>query len=277
MNKVSSTRKRLYGHRGARGRAPENTVVAFAAALEDGANALELDVRLTKDGVVVVFHDDDGQRMAGIPRRVDEVTFDEMRRWDLGYGFVASPGGLPPVPSMLGGDPRRPFAGRGLSVPTFVDVLRTFPGISVNVDLKTRDPALVAKVVAIVEQEKATARVLLTSFLDDVIEAVQATGTTAATGLGPASVRLLRFLPLSICRRLLRRHVVRGGSRVQIPPRVSLVRLDQENFIARCHDLGFAVDYWVIDDAAQAADLLGRGADGCMSDHPRRLAALFPT
>ncbi len=266
--------RRLYGHRGARGRAPENTVLAFAAALEDGANALELDVQRTKDGVVVIFHDDDGARMAGVPARVADSTYAEMTRWDLGRGFTLPPG--EPAPPSLGSDPTRPFAGRGLAPPRLVDVLRAFPGIPVNVDLKTRDPALVDDVVRLVDDERATPRVLLTSFFDDVIARMQATGTTAATGLGPRAIAALRLLPAFVARRALRAHVARGRSRVQIPLRTSLLRLDGADFVARCHDLGFAVDYWVIDDAAQGRLLLDRGADGLMSDHPRHLASLFP-
>ena len=266
--------RRLYGHRGARGRTPENTLLSFAAALEDGANALEMDVQRTRDGVVIVFHDDDGARMAGVAARVADTAYADVQRWDLGRGF-ALPAGEPAPPS-LGGDPTRPYAGRGLAPPRLVDVLRAFPGIAINVDLKVRDDALVRDVVRIVEDERATGRVLLTSFLDDVIDAVQATGTRAATGLGPAAVRNLRLLPTFLARRALRRHVERGGSRVQIPPRISLLRLDGADFIARCHDLGFAVDYWVIDDVAQGRALLDRGADGLMSDFPRRLAPLFP-
>jgi glycerophosphoryl diester phosphodiesterase len=270
----ASTPKRLYGHRGARSRTPENTLLSFAAALEDGANALELDVQRTKDGVVIVFHDDDGARMAGIPAGVADTTFAEMQRWDLGRGFSLPPG--EPAPPSLRGDPTRPFAGRGLAPPRFLDVLRAFPGIPLNVDLKTRDPALVADVVRLVEEERVTDRVLLTSFFDDVIAAVQATGTTAATGLGPRAVGLLRLLPAWAASRALRSHVVRGRSRVQVPPRTSLLRLDSANFLERCHDLGFAVDYWVIDDVAQARLLLDRGADGLMTDRPRLLAPLFP-
>ncbi len=265
--------RRLYGHRGARGRCPENTIVAFAAALEDGANALELDVQRTKDGVVVVFHDEDGARMAGTAARVADTPYAQMQRWDLGRGFVLPAG--EPVPASLSGDRARPFAGRGLAPPRLIDVLRAFPGIAINVDLKTRDPTLVDAVVRIVDDERATDRVLLTSFFDDVIAAVQATGTTAATGLGPRAVARLRLLPTFAAARLLRTHIARGRARVQIPRRASLLRLDQADFIARCHALGFAVDFWVIDDVDEGRRLLDRGADGLMSDHPRRLASLF--
>jgi glycerophosphoryl diester phosphodiesterase len=274
MTALPALKRRLYGHRGARGRCPENTLLAFAAALQDGANALEMDVQRTKDGVVIVFHDDDGARMAGVSARVADTTFADLQRWDLGRAFALPVGEQ--APPSLGGDPTRPYAGRRLAPPRLVDVLRAFPGIPINIDVKARDKALVADVVKIVENERAADRVLLTSFLDDVIDAIQATGTRAATGLGPGAVRSLRLLPGFAARRVLRRHVQRGGSRVQIPPRASLLRLDGADFIARCHDLGFAVDYWVIDDAAQGRLLLDRGADGLMSDFPARLAPLFP-
>jgi glycerophosphoryl diester phosphodiesterase len=272
---TTPTTKRLYGHRGARGRCPENTLLSFAAALQDGANALEMDVHRTKDGVVVVFHDDDGVRVAGEPARVADVSFAELSRWDLGRGFVPPPDVVIDAPPVVGGDPTRPFAGRGLAPPRLVDVLRAFPGVPVNIDVKTRDPALRDATIRIVEDAGAADRVLLTSFWDDVIAAVQASGTRAATGLGPRAVRALRLLPGFLARRRLRAHVDRGRSRVQIPPRTGVIRLDSPSFIARCHDLGFAVDYWVIDDVEQARTLLARGADGLMSDFPRRLAPLW--
>src|SRR5262249_5081969 len=93
-------RPRLYAHRGAAAEAPENTLDSFARALAHGADALEMDVHLTRDGVVVVSHDPDGARMCGVGRRFADANWDEIRRWDAGWGFVAP-------------DESRPFAGRG--------------------------------------------------------------------------------------------------------------------------------------------------------------------
>jgi glycerophosphoryl diester phosphodiesterase len=76
---------------------------------------------------------------------------------------------------------------------------------------------------------------------------------------------------------LLRRHVQRGGTRVQVPPQATGIRLDKPSFIERAHDLGFAVDYWVINDVEQARQLLDRGADGLITDFPGKLAPLFPS
>jgi len=253
------SRPLLYGHRGAAGVAPENSYVSFATAIADGASALELDVHRTKDGEVVVFHDDDGRRMAHVEARIADVDFKDLAGWDLGHGFV--------------GDAA--FVGRGVSPPLLRDVLRGFPGVPINIDLKDLDPRLREATIALITAEGAVDRVVIASFHDDVIDAVHASGSAVRTSLGKRSVQILRFAPLWLVKRLLRRHIKRGGTRVQVPPQAGGIRLDSAAFIARCHAVGFAVDYWVINDVDQARELLARGADGLITDYPARLSSLF--
>lgn len=252
------TRPLLYGHRGAAGVCPENSYVSFATAVAHGAMALELDVRRTSDGEVVVFHDADGQRMAGVPDAVDAVTYQQVATWDLGRGFRDAS-----------------FVDRRVSPPLLRDVLRGFPGLPINIDLKSRDPRLREDTLRVVEEEGAADRVVIASFYDDVIRAVIASGTRCRVAVGVNGVRWLRFAPLWLVRRVLREHIARGGTRVQIPPQAGRIRLDAPWFIERCHALGFAVDYWVINDVEQGRTLLARGADGLITDHPQQLSTLF--
>src|SRR5450432_2335644 len=77
----------VYAHRGARVELPENTMPAFRRALELGADALEIDCHMTKDGVVVVSHDPTGERMAGEKRAIREESFEIVRDWDVSRGF----------------------------------------------------------------------------------------------------------------------------------------------------------------------------------------------
>jgi glycerophosphoryl diester phosphodiesterase len=72
---------KIIGHRGAAAVLPENTLPSFARAWEIGADGVELDVRLTSDGEVVVFHDDDGQRLAGVATRVAETPYAVLTEW----------------------------------------------------------------------------------------------------------------------------------------------------------------------------------------------------
>jgi glycerophosphoryl diester phosphodiesterase len=254
---------RLLGHRGARADAPENTMVSFGRALSDGANALELDVHLSRDGEVIVCHDDDFARMGDDPRRVTELSWAEIAMIDVGRGFIADDGS-------------RPYAGRRCHPPRLADVLRAFPSIPVNVDLKDQDPALRRAALDVIAAHDAS-RVVVASFWDDVVRAVLAEGWPHPVGLPRNAVRALRLLPPLLSRPLLRPFLSREGHRVQIPPATSGIRLDHAWFIARCHGLGFLVDYWVINDLAQAQALLERGADGLITDVPAKLRGVVPS
>lgn len=89
----------IIGHRGASAVAPENTMAAFREALAVGADGVEFDVRLTRDGVPVVIHDSTLRRTGGLSRRVADLTWDEIRKVDVGSWFGKSFANEP-VPSL---------------------------------------------------------------------------------------------------------------------------------------------------------------------------------
>jgi glycerophosphoryl diester phosphodiesterase len=104
----------VVAHRGASAHAPENTLEAFRQAVEMGADAIELDVHLTKDGQLVVIHDETLERTTDTQGRVSELTMRQIRRADAGYRFTAADGSFH-------------FRGKGLKVPTLPEVLRWLP------------------------------------------------------------------------------------------------------------------------------------------------------
>lgn len=77
----------VVAHRGASEDAPEHTTHAYDAALKQGADSIEVDVRLTRDGVLVCMHDETLERVAGLSVAVADITLDELRRVDLGSWF----------------------------------------------------------------------------------------------------------------------------------------------------------------------------------------------
>jgi glycerophosphoryl diester phosphodiesterase len=80
----------VIGHRGASAVAPENTLAAFEAAIAAEADGIEFDVRLTRDGIPVVIHDDTLRRTAGVAKRVDELTLEDLKKVDVGSWFTRS-------------------------------------------------------------------------------------------------------------------------------------------------------------------------------------------
>jgi len=247
----------LYAHRGAASEQPENTLPSFARALELGADALETDLHLTADGHVVASHDATLSRMAGVPVVIRLATLEELRRCDVGWGFVDRDG-------------RRPFLGRGLRVPTLEELLDAFPGVSWNVDVKQRAPSMVGPVLELLRRKRAEQRVLVASFDAATLRAVRAAGYSGRTGLGLTEVLRLYAAPLAALRA-----VKLGGGAVQIPPSAQGLRLDTAGFVAKCHALGLRVDYWTIDDPVEAERLLKLGADGIMTDDPAAIAPVL--
>jgi glycerophosphoryl diester phosphodiesterase len=80
----------IIGHRGASAVAPENTMAAFREAIAVGADGIEFDVRLTRDGVPVVIHDSTLRRTGGLPHRIADLTWQEVSKVDVGSWFNGS-------------------------------------------------------------------------------------------------------------------------------------------------------------------------------------------
>ncbi|CAN5886123.1 glycerophosphodiester phosphodiesterase [soil metagenome] len=228
---------------------------AFERAIEAGVDALELDVHLTRDDQLIVTHDPDGRRMAGTPLPWADLDLADAQRLDVGWGFVAADG-------------TRPFAGQGISVPRFEDVLDAFPTVRVNVDIK--GDRAVAAMIGLVTARQATERVTIASFQTATSVAVRRKGYTGETALSQLEVIGLLGLPA-----VLWRSLPYTGSAAQVPVAQGRIRFDRPAFIAKCHSLGLRVDYWVVDDPVEAKRLLDLGADGIMTNDPMALRSLF--
>lgn len=114
----------VIAHGGAQGHAPGNTLPAFALALEQGADTLEMDLQLTADGEIVVIHDGIVDRTTDGTGAVVDLTLAELRQFDAGYGFEDVDGGTP-------------YRGQGVTIPTLTEVFETFPETPMIVELKT--------------------------------------------------------------------------------------------------------------------------------------------
>ena len=257
LRRVPTHPRLLYGHRGASAELPENTLPSFSRALERGATAIETDTHLTRDGQLVLAHDEDGRRMAGVSLAIRDATLAEVKAWDVGWGFVDAEG-------------KRPFAGRGFRVPTLDEALAEIGDVPFNVDLKARSPALGEQLRAILRRHRAEERVRIASFDLRMTRAIRGRGFIGALGLGIGEVGLLVGLPRAVLRRLLR-----PGDAAQLPIRAFGVDFASRGTIEKCHDLGLRVDYWVVNDAPTAARLLDLGADGIMTDDPKTIAPVF--
>jgi len=231
-------------------------MAAFERAVELGVDALELDVHVTRDGHLIVAHDDTARRMAAVAAAWGELDLAEARRLDVGWGFLAPDG-------------TRPFAGRGIAVPALEEVIEAFPRVRLNVDIKRGDRAIEAAL-ELVRRRKAEDRITLASFHFGTLIAVRRRGYGGETSLSRGEIASLISMPA-----LLWRQMPFTGTAAQVPVSQGAISFDRQPFIAKCHSLGLRVDFWTVDDADTAQRLLALGADGIMTNDPAAIRPLF--
>jgi glycerophosphoryl diester phosphodiesterase len=248
----------VIGHRGASGEQPENTLASFERAAAQGAVILESDVHITRDGALVLIHDDELERTTNGSGRVADHTLAELQRLDAGYRF--SPAGTD-------GFPER---GRGHRIPLLEDILCAFPTLRFNIEIKERSAELIAGTVELVRRLGREDTVLLAAASDDAMADLRAhlAETKVRTAVGASACDVVAFLRAA----LAGTPPPPGPMALQVPPGFGERALVTPQFLAHAHAHGLVVHVWTINDPAEMERLIELGVDGVMSDFPGRLA-----
>ena len=249
-----------FSHRGDRTRAPENTLEAFRAAVEEGAGGLELDVHATRDGHVVVIHDATLERTTSGSGAVAGMTLDGLRRLDAGHRFSPDEGRT------------FPYRGRGLQVPTLAEVLETFPDVAINVDIKDGRRGEGGAVLRVLREAGAERRVLVVSKYHAVVRRVRGlAGRRVPTGASRREVAVFYLLSALRLEGLLRP----AYDALQVPVSYGRLALVTRRFVEAAHRRGVRVDAWIVNDPAEMRRLLDLGVDVVMTDLPGTLARVL--
>jgi glycerophosphoryl diester phosphodiesterase len=247
---------RIFGHRGAAGVAPENTLPSFALAAALGATHLELDVHPTADGEIVVLHDPLLERTTDGHGAVTDLRCSQIAALDAGYQFTHDGHTFP-------------YRGQGVRVPSLQDVLREFPAHALNIEIKQGGAAVVDAVVALLRRTSSLPRVVLAAEHDEIMGVIRRTaGDQIATSMSVGEV-------IAFFDRLQRddwTDYAPPGRALQIPPAHGGMELVTPASIAAAHRLGIEIHVWTINDAAEIDRLLDLGVDGVMSDLPGLVA-----
>jgi glycerophosphoryl diester phosphodiesterase len=237
----------ILAHRGARRQAPENTMAAFRLAAEMGADGVELDVQLSKDGEAVVIHDFNVDRTTNGSGPVKDLTLVELQRLDAGSWYSAE------------------YATQ--RIPTLAQVLQEFgPRLILNIELKKAIPhanGLEAEVVRLIEDTNLTSRVIISSFNPLALWRVRRLNPNMSTGLlyepdQPIYLRGRWLQPL-------------------VQPQALHPRWDMinEQFVTRSHQHGLAVRPWTCNEPDAMRRLIDWHADAIITDCPDLLYDLL--
>lgn len=227
---VASSRPLVFAHRGGSTLGQENTITAFDRGLAAGADGLELDVQLSRDGIVVIHHD----RVLGRTNR-----------------------GTGPVRDRTAGELA------AFDVPTLGGVLERYPETRIIIELKEPGADLVRAVVEDVRRAGAAGRVCLGSFSVRALRAARACDPGVATSAGRMEVRLalyrswINLAPGRVAYQAFQVPETSGSTRVVSP-----------RFVRLAHKAGLVVQVWTVDGPDDIRRLLEWGVDGIISDRP---------
>lgn len=253
----------MYAHRGGAALRPENTIAAFDHGLALGADGLEFDVRLSRDGVAVVHHDEMLDRTTDGSGPLAALTAAELAGLDAGYHFRPAPddGTVQDAGAF-------PFRGKGVRIPTLAEVLAGYPAARFIIELKLDEPELARLVVAAVRAAGAVERVSLGSFGSRVLREARRLEPRLRTGASREETRWALYKSWVF---------VPWGrpayQEFQVPERSGSTRVVSPRFVRAAHRAGIDVKVWTVNDPADMARLLGWGVDALITDRPDRAVA----
>jgi len=234
----------VVAHRGSSSIAPENTLASFRQAIEDGADAVELDVRLTRDGHVVVIHDRELRRTTGNRGRVDSYTLQEIRALNAGTWF------------------HRRFAAE--RIPTLDEVFELASGrcgVDVEIKVDKGDPdgeEIVDRCCRIIRAHRAREWTLVTSFSRRAVRRAGSVLPGVATGLLLHPLQYLIKQPVGLARSLGALYLIVNGSGLR------------KNLVVAAHGRRTLVGEYTVNSERRIERARRFGIDALITDYPSR-------
>lgn len=254
---LTTRRPRVIGHRGCALWYPENTLISLQAAIDAGADILEFDVHMTKDGHIVVVHDKTVDRTTNGVGRICDKTLAQLRQLDAGYRFTTD------------GGKTFPYRGKGVTIPTLAEVFDAFPGMPMLVEIKSSDERLLKPLVDILNRYGRFESVIIQVFSISrkLVSKLRALDVRVVTGHSTAEIAtFLALLRFGVARLFRRRAVT-----FEVPVSKKRYRIVTPRFVKLAHALGIEVFVWTINNEAEMRRLLAMGVDGIYSDDPALL------
>jgi glycerophosphoryl diester phosphodiesterase len=254
---LADPRPVILAHQGASAYAPSDTIESFRLGMQQGADIIETDVHMTKDGVLVLAHDETVDRLTNGTGAIEEMTLAELRQLDFGYKFSPD------------GGQTFPWRGKGVQIPTLEEVFQQFPGVRVNLELKLSSKPMEPAVYELVKQYQMEDKVAIASFHPEPGPRYRALdGGVAVRSASERDMYTFAALWLPGLSFLWQPQV----ELFQLPVSQKVgpveIRLDTPRLIKAAHRVGVKVHYWTINDEATMRHLLAIGADGIITDRP---------
>ncbi len=253
-NYQANSKPLVIAHRGGAGLWPENTLFALQEAAKLGVDLSEIDIHMSRDGVLVAIHDEKVERTTNGMGFVKELTLAELKNLDAGYQWTNDEGHT------------FPFRGKGIAIPSLNEIFSAFPKQVISLEIKQTDPPIAAALRETVNRYSKEKQVLVSAFNARTIKVFRRLCPSIATAASDSEIQ--RFLRLQ--RVFLGSVFSEKASAFEVP-------LDKvtPHFIKAAHKKNKRVDVWTVNEIEDMERLLGWGVDGILTDFPDRLLSLL--
>jgi len=245
----------VIAHRGGRSLGPENTLYTFQQAADLGVGVLELDLRSTKDGHLVVIHDETVDRTTNGTGTVNSYDLDDLKKLDAAYRWSAKTAAS------------FPLRGQGIQVPTLSEVFEAFPELRVNIEIKDIRPDSLSKICRAIRDYNMMDNVMIASFDAGALDEFRSLCPEVATSAGASEAIVfywLQWLHLGSI-------YAPDAQALQIPEKYGDNLIVNQRFVEAAHNRNMRVHVWTVNDANTMKQLIQLGVDGIMTDYPQRL------
>lgn len=213
---------------------------------------------MTRDGEIVVSHDDDLARMCGRPGIIRELDYADLATFDGGARFSLDDGA------------GFPFRGRDLKIPRLAEVFAEFPKLRVLVEVKQVSPSLIAPMLELIDRGAMRSSVLVASEHQQPLDEVRKLAPDLPTNF--SCLEAGGFFQALATRDATYQP---PGAALQIPRQYESWQLVTPESVEFAHQIGVEVHVWTVNEEAEMAELLEMGVDGLISDYPGRLLDLI--
>jgi len=245
----------VIAHRGGAGIAPENTLVAFRKSVELGVDFLELDIHASKDGELIVIHDESIDRTTNGNGLVSSKTRDELQKLDAGYTWTNDDGKT------------FPYRGKGVKLSILREVFQTFPEIRINIEAKHSEPSPATPLCDLIREFKRTDKVIVASTVSSFLAEFRRECQGVATSASPAEA-IGFFVRYKVG---LSDNYSPEMQVLQTIPKFRAFQIVSANYIKAAHERNLQVHVWTINKKEDMQNLIEIGVDGIMTDYPDRL------
>lgn len=231
---------------------PGNTMLFLESVAELGVDVLEMDAHMTRDGHVVLMHDDTVNRTTDGAGLISNMTLEEIKTLEVGGNWSQDDGAT------------YPFRSQGLQVPTVEEVFQRFPDYPMVIEIKQEAPSMADPFCALIREYGMSEKVLVPSFSAQAIKEFRAACPEVATAASGDEVRSFVIANFLLATNLLNP----AYQAFQVPEESSGIPVVIPHFVNSAQDHNLQVHIWTINDAHDMKRFLEMGVDGIMTDRP---------